>query len=161
MEKNCITPVRIQRNYKGRKKRKRQKPNIVNGFTICPARMKTPIKCYEKIPDEFGDPRLHKDSYGDWYLLVPIKSKPVIKIESKSKIALDPGISTFVTGYSTNGTIHNYVENNVNTLTELQRISYLQSRIDLNDKTLKYKKQMITRCRKKIKNQVQDSIGKL
>lgn len=97
--------------------------------------MKEPIKCYEKIPETFGDPKLHKDKYGEWYLLVPIDIKLTIAAEVKPIIALDPGISTFVTGYSTNGTIHNHVQNNIDTLKELKNISYLQSCIDKKKKS--------------------------
>ena len=156
MEKSCITPVLIERLYKGRKKKKRKKPNIINGFNICISKMKEPIKCYEKIPETFGDPKLHKDKYGEWYLLVPIDIKPTIEAEVKPIIALDPGISTFVTGYSTNGTIHNHVQNNVDTLKELKNISYLQSCIDKKKNHIKNKTQKIAKLRKKAINKIDD-----
>ena len=73
MEKRCINPVIITSKYKGRKKKRRKKPKKIQGFYVCPKQLKTPIKCYEAIPKEYGDPKIHKDVYGDYWLLLPIK----------------------------------------------------------------------------------------
>jgi hypothetical protein len=157
MEKRCIVPVIISKKYIGRKKKKRKKRNNIPGFKVCQQQLTTAIKCYEQLPDTFGDPKIHKDQYGDWWLLLPIKKLlEVSNQKPKPKIALDPGISTFLTGYSTNGNIYNYVSENQKTLGDLKKISYLQHRIDTKDTLINRKQEKITKLRKRIKNQIDD-----
>jgi transposase len=154
MEKTCIVPVIIAKKYIGRKKKKRKKRNNIPGFKVCSQQLKTAIKCYEQLPDTFGDPKIHKDQYGDWWLLLPIKKLLEVSNKKKPKIALDPGISTFLTGYSTNGNIYNYVSENPMDI--LKKISYLQHRIDIKDTLINRKQEKITKLRKRIKNQIDD-----
>ena len=156
MEKTCIKPCVVEKKEIGRKKKKLDKPKQIQAFYVCPQQLKTPILCYEKFPtEEFGDPKIHKDKWGDWWLLLPIKKMREIKPRMKQGIALDPGISTFVTGYSDNGKIYNYVEKEDTLMTNLKQISCIQGMIDTKTGPKK-KQQIITKLRKCINNKVND-----
>ena len=113
MEKTVLKPCVIEKTTVGRKHRKLDKSKQIQAFYLCPDKLKTPILCYEKIPKEFGDPKIHKDVWGDWWLLLPIKKQVKFKQTNRAGIALDPGIKTFLTGYTTNGKIYNYVEDSL------------------------------------------------
>jgi IS605 OrfB family transposase len=157
MEKSCIEPCKIKSTRVGRKgkQRKRKKTKFIQGFYVCKNRLKTPIRCFEKINDEFGDPKIHKDSYGDWWLLLPIRKKNKIEESCKPAISLDPGIKTFQTGYTTNGRIKNFVEDNDVISTLLKRISYLDSQINANREKSKNTKYII-KLRKEMQNKIHD-----
>ena len=64
MEKECIQPCYVEKTTIGRKHKKLDKPKQIQAFYVCPQKLKTPILCYEKIPDEYGDPKIHKDKWG-------------------------------------------------------------------------------------------------
>ena len=156
MEKSCIEPILVERRTIGRKKKKRKKPIHIEAFYVCPAQLKTPILCYERIPEVFGDPKIHKDKWGDWWLLLPIKKTENIKNTKKPGIALDPGVATAFVGYSDNGNIYNYVENENTLMKTLKSISAFQGMIDCNDTAKKRKAKLLNKLRKKIQNKVSD-----
>jgi len=154
MEKSKITPCTITKTTIGRKGKEQNVKQ--HGFYICPQKLKTPIKCLEKIPEKFGDPKLHKDKYGDWWLLLPIETTKKYTKSTKPAIAFDPGISTFLTGYSGDGAIYNYVSNEKTLLKTLKSIDVFQSKIATKDVKEKNKQQKMTYLRKKVQNKIED-----
>ena len=65
-------------------------------------------------------------------MLLPIKKQHSFIKTQKQGIAMDPGISTFMTGYTTHGKIYNYVENETSLMKTLRQISTIQSLVDNN-----------------------------
>lgn len=161
MEKSCIELCTIKSTHLGRKKgkqkkqKKRKKAINIQGFYVCKNRLKTPIKCFEKVKDKFGDPKIHKDRYGDWWLLLPIRKETKQCEASKPAIALDSGIKTFQTGYTTNGRIQNYVEDNDTISNLLRQIKYIERKIKANDNTSKNTR-YVNKLRKEMQNKIHD-----
>lgn len=75
---------------------------------------------------EFRDTRIINDR-GIWYLLYTYKRDTTITEDDKPKndiISLDPGVRTFMTGYSSNGTVLKFGEN------QIEQIKKLHTKID-------------------------------
>ena len=155
IEKECIQPCYIEKTTIGRKHKKLGKPKQIQAFYVCPQKLKTPILCYEKIPEEFGDPKIHKDKWGDWWLLLPIKKQHKFIKTQKQGIALDPGIKTFMTGYTTHGKIYNYVEDELLLMKLLRQISKIQSLVD-NNQQPKHSSQILNNLRKQMQHKIDD-----
>lgn len=68
---------------------------------------KEPIKAAEPLPDDLVyDTRIVKDRLGRFYLCQILPLSPVLDHQPEEKvIALDPGVRTFMTGYSPCGTL--------------------------------------------------------
>lgn len=95
-----------------RKKINPQKPEKktkdLDAISLCPMTIKTPIKCWEKFGPLEHDPKIHKDKWGDYWLIVPFKVTPKQNTSNKPSVALDCGEKTFVTGYTTDGDVVNH-----------------------------------------------------
>lgn len=107
--------------------------------------IKTPIRVKERFDKNFGDPKVHKDKFGDFWLLLPY-TKEETKQERTLKplCALDSGIKTFVTSYDGDGKIRRYGTNQQPILELLKKIDKENN----DDKVIK--------LRKKLKNRIDD-----
>jgi IS605 OrfB family transposase len=71
--------------------------------------IKTPIRLKERFNKDFGDPKLHKDKFGDFWLILPYTKEASQQERTlKPLCALDSGIKTFITSYDGNGKIRRY-----------------------------------------------------
>jgi IS605 OrfB family transposase len=107
--------------------------------------IKTPIRVKERFDKNFGDPKLHKDKFGDFWLLLPYNKETTRQERTlKPLCALDSGIKTFVTSYDGNGKICRYG-------TDQQPILDLLKKMDKEKE-----EQRVIKLRKKLKNRIDD-----
>jgi putative transposase len=128
---------------------------------------KVPIHTTEELPDKLDyDCRLQRTRLGDFYLCIP---QPLLirgenqtpqNVRGSTILAIDPGVRTFITGYSPDGTI---IEWGTNDMARIYRLCHslddLQSR--WNSKSINHKKRykMQTagrRVREKIRDLIRD-----
>jgi len=74
-----------------------------NTLAVLPESLGAAVRYYGKLP--FTDTpeaecTLHRDSCGDFFLQVPVKRVQAEKCAENKKVALDPGVRKFLTGYS-------------------------------------------------------------
>lgn len=110
------------------------------------------IKVCETIKEGFGDPKIHKDKYGDYYLILPYTSFVKPNLTKKPTLAIDCGIKTFVNGYDTLGNTYKHVNLDDKLLPLLRKEDHLKS---LDNTTRKIETQMIN-VRKRIHNMIND-----
>jgi transposase len=84
------------------------------------------IKINELLPEITTDIKIHMDLHKNFYLLIPMKLN-MSEIQAPEKIiSIDPGIRTFLTGYSTDGIIYNFGNQDVE---RLQKLNYRKNRL--------------------------------
>jgi IS605 OrfB family transposase len=135
---------------------------------LCPRDLKEPILCWEKLPDLIHDPKIHKDRWGDYWLLVPI-DKPIRARKDPSSlhrfVSLDPGEKAFQTAYSTEGDVMTIGSNNRGILLALfQQIDRLQSMLDrhlFHGRTLRHVREKVMKLWKRVGNLVNDQHWKV
>ena len=108
LDRQCISKKSTTLPTIGRSKRERAIPKIIDAISLCPKTIKNPIKCWEKFGDIEHNPKIHKDKWGDFWLIVPFSVTPQENKTSKPSVAFDCGEKTFMTGYTTDGEIINH-----------------------------------------------------
>lgn len=112
MEKCNITLFEKRIKRKKHKKKAKKKNNNIKKHFVNVCDIKTPMRCKEWFKEGFGDPKLHKDKFGDFWLVLPYKTNLIEPKEEKPCCALDQGIKTFSTSYNTKGDIYRYCTEN-------------------------------------------------
>ncbi len=143
MEACNVKKVKIRCKRKTKRKHNKQSKTVQQNFIqVCD--IKTPIRCKEWFEDDFGDPHLHKDKFGDFWLLLPYTRIHKQEVSLKPLCALDSGIKTFITAYSTNGDMNRLGTNQKHIINNLLR----QDKETNEDKLIG--------LRKKLKNRLDD-----
>lgn len=127
---------------------------------------KQPIKAAESLPrDLVYDTKLVKDRLGRFYLCQILPLEEVQNTPEEKVIALDPGVRTFMTGYSPEGTLVEWGSGDMQRIFRLCRVhDKLQSK--WSQKQVKHRKRYrlkkaARRIRKKIQNLVDEVHKKL
>lgn len=122
------------------------------------------IKTTEKLPNLEHDIKIHMDVFENFYIIVPVKLNMSENQAPNRIISLDPGIRTFLTGYSNDGHVFHLGKNDVSRLCRLYHYRFkLQSRMD---KCKKQKdkvrlKKAINKLSQKQKNLVEEAHKKI
>lgn len=130
-------------------------------FWLCKSRMTDAIKTYERLPDyplkDFG---ILKDKWGDYYLLYSFSKKEQRIQKKRPAISADGGIKKFLTCYTTDKNIYEYVDSKEDDLlTIFNKISKIQSALDrgvIKGKRKQYSKEIIKKLWKQIDNKIKD-----
>jgi len=108
------------------------------------------IKTSEPIPELTSEIKIQMNWLGEFYFKIPIEvSICVDNQDTKRIISLDPGVRTFLTGYSSDGKIFHIGENDIGRLARLQHYMF---KLNTSGKT-KFARRRIQR---KINNLVQE-----
>jgi len=127
---------------------------------------KEPIRSFEKLPEQLAcDSRLIKNNLGEFYLCIPEKTR-ILKVDNqnldKRIIALDPGIRTFISGFSLDRSIVNYGDGDSRRIYSLLKYSdNLKSRMKKGLGNKYRMRRALLRMNKKITNLVKDLHYKL
>ena len=124
--------------------------------TFCSRIFKDPFRCENEyqLKNITSDFKIHYNSRDNKYtFLIPNKIYGNEKHDKLNTIGLDPGIRTFLTGYSQKG----YVDINQNMTEHLKKYINKIDKVN-NDKraTTKQKRKVEKRCYKKIENKIDD-----
>jgi len=82
------------------------------------------IKTRETIPELISDFKIQMTPLGDFYFIIPMEANIVENQDNKRIISLDPGVRTFLTGYSSDGYIFHIGENDIGRLARLQHYKF-------------------------------------
>lgn len=142
LDRECVKTVQIKHEKKSAGKKQtslwkekcKGQEKWIDAVSLCPSVMKEPIPAWEKIGALQCDPKIHRDRWGDYWLIAPFKVMTKTRPQgSKPSCAFDIGEKTFMTGYTTEGTIFNLgVDTRSRLLSVLKRIDTLQSKLDQN-----------------------------
>lgn len=122
------------------------------------------IKRTEILPELEHDICIHMDIFENFYLLVPIKLNKCKNQTPSRIISLDPGIRTFLTGYTPDGCIYHIGENDISRICRIYYYKHkLQSKMDkCSNNKRKYKmKRAINKLSEKQKNLIDESHKKI
>ena len=163
MEAINIKPIIIKEKPKNpKKKRNRRNKKVKNHYVeICDLGL--PVRCREKIKPGFGDPKIHKDVYGDYYLLLPYKDTPVRNKDSLPTETLDAGIKSIFTGYNTIGETYHYVNDETSILRSCDKIDNLVSQVAICQDALQRRRleNKLATLRKRQRNRIDDMHWKI
>jgi putative transposase len=160
LERSCIskTETRVKHTPQGQ---------TIDAVKLCPSVMLEPIKCRERFEELGCDPKIHKDKWNDYWLIVPRKIITSVRTTNEPKlgVSIDKGEKTFVTGYTNDGHILNMAADTRNQFLEsLNKIDKLQSLIDkkvVTGRTLKYIKASLEKLWKRVVNMKNDMHWKI
>ena len=162
-KKNESWSMSLSRECVSKTSTKTSRGKTVDAVSLCPSVLKEPIACWESLPDFVHDPKIHKDRWGDYWLLVPIdKAIKTRKPPSEVKrfVALDAGEKTFLTAYSTEGDITSIGGNTREVLRSLfAHIDRLQSMLDrqlFHSRTLRHVREKVIKLWKRAGHLVND-----
>jgi transposase len=123
------------------------------------------------IPNFTNDLELHYDRFGHYYLIFKVDVQRDDSKVPKRIISIDPGVRTFLTGYTNDGYIYHLGENNVSRLASLNtRRNRITSLLDPKNEKVKHFMRSRRRCHlrqsyrrvsEKIYNLVEDAHKKI
>jgi len=165
LDRFCIKKTTVTITTIGRDKKPRATPKVLDAVSLCPKTIKNPIKCWEKIGDLEHDPKIHKDKWGDFWLIVPFTVIPKVNNVEKPAASIDCGEKTMLTCYTTDGKIINHGTGiRDDWLTIMGKLHGLQSMLDKNlfhGKTRRYVKDKIEKLWKRLVNMKNDMHWKM
>jgi transposase len=115
------------------------------------------IKTAEELPELKHDIKIHRNESGDFYLLLAIDVIEQERTIPKRIISIDPGIRTFLTGYSPDGMIYKIGDNDIG---RLSRLLHHRNKIQaLVAKHRRKNKNRIKKAYKKSCNRIKDLVS--
>ena len=123
-------------------------------------KMPKEFKCREDTSYTRTEIKLVKNRLGQWFLSIPIELDP-IKTTTEDVCSLDPGVRTFQTMYSTDGTISKIGSSFDNIKSILKRADLLQQYKDTHKELKSRRKRGIKRRMLRLQQQVRNRIKDL
>jgi len=124
---------------------------------------KTPLRAAEPLPDRLTyDTKLVKDRLGRFFLCQILPLSETNHLPDEKVIALDPGVRSFVTGYSPEGTLTEWGNGDMKRIYRLcQTHARLQSRWDKKKGVKHQKRYRLRKAARRIRQKIRNLVDEL